>query len=129
MSLKRFNYLFQQSYFLYDRSNIIKRTFINEINKFLPIYCSGRFYGETEKGEIYLITRKNAKSFFIKKVLKKELDLQIVKARGKKTETTDNKFDDFFFSRTGRKRKTKINTVDFKEVNKVFWNIVSTQLK
>ena len=84
MSLKRFNYLFQQSYFLYDRSNIIKRTFINEINKFLPIYCSGRFYGETEKGEIYLITRKNAKSFFIKKVLKKRARLTNCKSKSEK---------------------------------------------
>ena len=35
--------LFQELYFLYDRGNIIKRTFINKINKFLPIYCSERF--------------------------------------------------------------------------------------
>ena len=28
----------QGSYFLYDKSNVIKRSFITEINKFLSIY-------------------------------------------------------------------------------------------
>ena len=59
--------LFQKSNFLYDRSNIMKRTFINEINKFLPIYCLGSFYGETEKEKIDLITGTKAKSFFMEK--------------------------------------------------------------
>ena len=64
--------------------------------------------------------------FSWRKVLKKkELNLQIVKISGRKTETTDNKFHDFF-SRIGKKRKTKMNTIDF---NKVFWKIVSTQSK
>ena len=46
--------LFQKLYFLYDRSNIIKRTFINEIKNFLPFYCSGSFYGEMEKKKRYI---------------------------------------------------------------------------
>ena len=29
-----------RAHFLYDRSNIIKKTFVNEINDFLPIMCS-----------------------------------------------------------------------------------------
>ena len=97
-------------YFLYDRSNIIKRAFTDEINKLSPIYCSGCFYGETEKEKIDLITGKNAKSFFIdKSAEKKELDLQIAKVSGKKTETTDNKIHNvfFFFSRIGKKKKDK----------------------
>ena len=67
--------LFQELYFLYDRSNFMKRTFINEINKFLPIYCSGSFYGKTEKEKIDLITGKNAKPFFIEKSVKKRARL------------------------------------------------------
>ena len=99
----------QESYFLYDGSNSIKRAFINEINKFSPIYCSGCFYGETEKEKIYLITGKNAKSFFIQKSAeKKELDLQIVKVSEKKTETTDNKIHVFFFFfKDWKKKKDK----------------------
>ena len=41
--------LFQESYFLYDRSNVIKKTFINETNKFLRIYCSGSFSGKPKR--------------------------------------------------------------------------------
>ena len=100
--------LLQESYFLYDGSNSIKRAFINEINKFSPIYCSGCFYGETEKEKIYLITGKNAKSFFIQKSAeKKELDLQIVKVSEKKTETTDNKIHVFFFLFQGLEKKER----------------------
>ena len=33
-------YLFDESYFLYDRSNIVKQSFVNKINKFLPLYSS-----------------------------------------------------------------------------------------
>ena len=44
---------------------------------------------------------------------KKELDLQIVKVSWKKAETTDNKIRNVFFSKIERKRKTKMNTVDF----------------
>ena len=63
--------LFQEPYFLYNRSNIIKRTFTNEINKLLSIYCSGSFYGETEKQKIDLITGKMPSHFLSRKVLKK----------------------------------------------------------
>ena len=45
--------------------------------------------------------------FSWRKVLKKkELNLQIVKISGRKTETTDNKFHDFF-SRIGKKKEDK----------------------
>lgn len=63
--------LFQESYFLYDRNNSIKRTFIDEINKFLPIYCSGIFYGKTKKEKIDLIKKKKRKPFFMRKEPKK----------------------------------------------------------
>ena len=53
--------LFQESYFVYNRSNVIKRTFTNEINKFLLIYCSGSFFEETDKEKIDLIMGKNSR--------------------------------------------------------------------
>ena len=43
---------------------------------------------------------------------KKELDLEIVKVSGRKTETTDNKIHVFVF-KDCKKRKTKINKIDF----------------
>ena len=78
---------------------------MNEIN--LPIYCLGSFYGETEKEKVDLITGENAKSFFIEKSAKKELDLQTVKVSWKKTETTDNKIHNVFFQRLKEKVRQK----------------------
>ena len=63
--------LFQESYFLCNRSNVIKRTFINEIDKLLPIYWAESFLGETEKEKIDLITRKILRPLFIEKMSKK----------------------------------------------------------
>ena len=36
--------LYQEFYFLYTRSNIVKQAFVNDLNKFLPIYCSVSFF-------------------------------------------------------------------------------------
>ena len=40
---KRLN-LLQESYFVYDRSSLVKQSFITEIIKFLPIYCSTSYF-------------------------------------------------------------------------------------
>ena len=50
---------------------MIKRTFINEIDKLLPIYWAESFLGETEKEKIDLITRKILRPLFIEKMSKK----------------------------------------------------------
>ena len=36
----------QGSYFLYDKGNVIKRSFITELNKFLTIYGSVSYFGQ-----------------------------------------------------------------------------------
>ena len=36
----------QGSYFLYDKGNVIKRSFITELNKFLSIYGSVSYFGQ-----------------------------------------------------------------------------------
>ena len=41
----------QSSFFLYDRSDIIKKTFVTEINNFLPIICSFGYFGRTHNIE------------------------------------------------------------------------------
>ena len=51
--------LFQESYFLYDRSNVIKELLLTK-SMFLLIYCSGSFFGETDKEKTDLITGKNS---------------------------------------------------------------------
>lgn len=97
---------FQISYFIYDRSSLLKQTFISKIEKFLNIYCSVSFFGEATKETIPLISSKNTKSFFTEKnKIKEEINLQIAKVSGKKAATIDEKILDVSISRIVNKRK------------------------
>ena len=64
---KKVTLCYQDLSFLYDRSDIIKKSFISETNKFLPILCSFRYFGTTEVKELHLISARNSKSFFYRK--------------------------------------------------------------
>ena len=56
--------LYQESYFLYDRSNLVKQSFVNEINEFLPIYCSASFFqGKNRRQDCVAIWYKKQKLF------------------------------------------------------------------
>ena len=58
--------LLQESYFIYDRSSLVKPYFISELNKFLPIYCSvSNFYKKKKKKNLKLFWRQIKKDFFI----------------------------------------------------------------
>ena len=57
-----------QSSFLYDRSSIIKKTFVSEVNEFLHIMCSFGYFGKTtDIQEINLISPKNSSDFLYRK--------------------------------------------------------------
>ena len=74
----------QSSFFLYDCSNIIKKTFVSEVNDFLAIMCSFGYFGNiTNTHKINLISAKNARKFYIlKHVSGTELVLDYVVIRG-----------------------------------------------
>ena len=58
--------LLQESYFIYDRSSLVKPYFISELNKFLPIYCSvSNFSEKKKKKNLKLFWRQIKKDFFI----------------------------------------------------------------
>ena len=83
---------YQESYFLYDRKNIANTSFVIQINKFLPIFCSFSFFGSTETEQLQLISPKNAQSFYVEKsTLKKEIDLQIAHVIGEDLITKEKK--------------------------------------
>ena len=83
---------FQESYFLYDRSNLVKQSFVNEINRFLPIYCSASYFSEKSEEKIALFPPKNSKNIYIEKNAKKEeINLEIVKVSDEKAEIIDKK--------------------------------------
>ena len=52
--------IYQDSYFLYDRNNIAKTSFVNESNKFLLIFCSFTCFWSTDTERLPLISPKIA---------------------------------------------------------------------
>ena len=57
-----------ESYFLYDKSNLIKKTFISAIQKQLSLYGSFSYFsGDTITEILNLIERSNFLKFFIEK--------------------------------------------------------------
>ena len=58
-----------ESYFLYDKSFLIKKTFINAIKKKISIHGSlSHFQGKTAETEIKLLDASNFLKFFIEKI-------------------------------------------------------------
>ena len=100
-----------ESYFLYDKSFLIKKTFVTAINKTLSIYGSfSHFSGKITEKEIKLLDASNFLKFFIeKKVLKKDLKFQLTYISGKNPKIKDNKIHNFSITRLGKKRKLNMS--------------------
>ena len=108
------NQAIQSSFFLYDSSNIIKKTFVNEINEFLPIMCSFGYLGKTtDIQNIDLISSKNAQKFCIEKnTIRDRLDFELKHVSATDLETDDNKLYEILFTRPS-KSKESMNILDF----------------
>ena len=103
---------YQESYFLYDQNNIAKTSFVNKINRFLPMFCSFSFFGSTETEQLQLISPKNAQSFYVEKsTLKKEIDLQIVHVSGEDLITKDKKLHEILITKINKNKNIKV--IDF----------------
>ena len=86
----------QEYYFIYDRSSLVKPSFISELNKFLPIYCSVSNFSEKKRKKSKIISAANQKKNFYQKIDgKSELLVQIAKVSGQKIQTTDQKIHNF----------------------------------
>ena len=97
-----------ESYFLYDKSNPIKKTFVSAINKQLSLYGSFSYFsGNAAAKNLDLITTSNFLKFFIEKnkVLKDNLKLQLAYVNGSKVETIDKKIHNFSITKLGKRRK------------------------
>ena len=92
----------QESYLIYDRNSLVKPFFICEFNKFLPIYYSVSNFSKKKKKNLKLFQQQ------IKKYL-----YQIAKVSKKKVETTDQKVHSFQLTKSGKKRKARMATIDF----------------
>ena len=96
-----------ESFFLYDKSNTIKKTFVTAINKQLSLYGSfSYFLGKTSIKNINLIDVNNSLKFLVeKKSLKDNLKLQIAYVSGSDINTEDKKIHDFSTTRLGKRKK------------------------
>ena len=101
------NQAIQSSFFLYGRSNIIKKTFVDEINEFLPIMCSFGYFGKTtDIQNINLISSKKAQKFYIEKnTIRDRLGFELKHVSGTDIETDDNKLYEILFTRLSRSKK------------------------
>ena len=96
-----------ESYFLYDKSNLIKKTFVTAINKQLSLYGSFSYFSaKTSATNLKLITSSEFLKFLIeKRSLKDNLKLQIAHVNGSEAKTSDKKIHDFSITRLGKRKK------------------------
>ena len=82
-----------ESYFLYDKSNLILDIFITALNKKISIYGSfSYFQGKTEEEQIRLLSAGNFLKFSVNKnTLKDELKFQLTNISGKNPKAKDKK--------------------------------------
>ena len=83
-----------ESYFLYDKSNLIKKTFVTAINKQLSLYGSFSYFsGKASIKNLKLIDVINSPKFFVeKKSLKDHLKLQTAYVNDSDVKTEDKKY-------------------------------------
>ena len=108
------NQSIKSSFFLYDRSRVIKKTFVSELNDFLPIMCSFGYFSTTHNIQnIDLISPKNAQEFYKDKdAIRDRLDFQLKHVSGTELVTDDNKVCELLFTKLSKSKKT-MNVLDF----------------
>ena len=68
------SYYINESYFLYNKSELIKETFINALNKKVWIYGSISYFNKKTENEIFkIITQEKYLKFYVEKHAKKIL--------------------------------------------------------
>ena len=93
-------------FFLYDKSNTIKKTFITALNKQLSIYGSFSYFsGNTSIKNLKLLDVSDSLKFLVEKRALKDLKLQIAHINGKEVETESKKINDFSITRLKKQPK------------------------
>ena len=98
-----------ESFFLYDKSNLIKKTFVTAINKQLLLYGSFSYFsGKTSIKDLKLIN--SPLNFLIeKRCLKENLKLQVAYINGSDVKTEDKKIHDFSNTKLGERQKSMLH--------------------
>ena len=87
---------FSDSVFLYNKSNIVKKSFLTELNKFLSIFDSITFSGHVKNKLLLLVSSEKPIELFLDAdKLKKSPELQLTKIGETFPQTKDNNIHEF----------------------------------
>ena len=93
-----------ESYFLYNKSNVIEPTLITEINKLISVYGSISYFDKKSANDIVKIIPFNnpLKFSMVKNTIKNTLEFQVTNINGTLPPLEDKKVHNFYL--TERKR-------------------------
>ena len=96
-----------KSYFLYDKSDLIKETFITALNKKVSIFVSISYFNKKTENEIFkIITPEKFLKFYVEKnAAKNSLSFQLTNISGELPKLKDKKIYNLSLTRIGEKRK------------------------
>ena len=96
-----------ESYFLYDKSNLIKQIFVTEINNLLSIYGSVSYFNKNGTNEAAQIISLNnpLKCFVSNDTIKNSLDFKLTKINRSFPAIRNKKVHNFSFTEIGIKKK------------------------
>ena len=99
-----------ESYFLYDKINFIKETFITEINKKILIYSSISYFGKKTENEIFRINSpENSLKLSVEEdTTKNSVDFQLTSISGKYPKIRDKKIYNLSLTQIGSKKKKQM---------------------
>ena len=100
-------YYIKESYFLYDKSDLIKDTFITALNKKISIYGSMSYFNKKLENEIFkIVSPEELLKFYVDKdVTKNSLNFQLTSISGNIPVLQDKKIHNLSLTRIGEKRK------------------------
>ena len=91
-------YYINESYFLYDKNDLLKETFITALNQKISIYDSISYFNKKTENEIFkIVTPEEILKFYINKdTTKNSLRFQLTSVSGKLAKPKDKNLQPFF---------------------------------
>ena len=99
-----------ESYFLYDKSGLIKGSHITAINKKVSLYGSASYFDRKAENEILkLVSPENSLNFLVDKdTVRNNLNFQLASISEDVPTLKDKKNHDLSLTKLGRKRKLRM---------------------
>ena len=103
------NYI-NESYFLYDKSDLIKETYITELNRKVLIYGSISYFNKKTENEIFrIVSPENYLKFYVERdAIKNNLNFPLTSVSEPLPKLKDKKIYNFSLTQIGEKRKRQM---------------------